>query len=420
MSCALHAALRGHRVHLFERSPSLGTRDCTSYGNAGGFARHAITPVNSPSLPRQLPSLLNSPESPLSLAPSLHLLRMVPWLLSFVYHCSMPKVEATTAALASLLHEAEEGYKPLLDLLPPDQLEQMVNRENILHIWSSQKSWEGAQFKRDLQHQHGVQMQYLSADEMLELEPKLQADRLYRGLLYPGTFGLKNPGGLVAALAEALPRLGATIHAGADVAAVEPSASGVRLRQSSPSAATDDVLFDSVVVACGAWSKQLAGTVGDSAHAALDTERGYHIMFPEATDVVSRPICFADTGFYISPMANGLRTAGTVELGGLHAPPNPQRLDMIERVTRSVLSADLPPRRREDDWLGFRPTMPDGLPVIGRSPRSERVVYAFGHHHIGWTLGGVTGRLVSQLLDDQPTDFDLTPFRIDRFNSALF
>eukprot|EP00239_Pterosperma_sp_CCMP1384_P009452 CAMPEP_0197865608 /NCGR_PEP_ID=MMETSP1438-20131217/43764_1 /TAXON_ID=1461541 /ORGANISM="Pterosperma sp., Strain CCMP1384" /LENGTH=250 /DNA_ID=CAMNT_0043484097 /DNA_START=1743 /DNA_END=2491 /DNA_ORIENTATION=+ len=195
VSCALHAALRGHRVHLFERSGAFGTRDQASYGNAGGFASHAVTPVHSPSLPRQLPSLLNSPESPLSLAPSLHLLRMAPWLLSFVYHCQPHKVSAASAALATLLHQAEAGYKPLLDLIPSQHLDKVAHRQNILHVWGSQRSWDDAQFKRDLMRDLGVEMQQLnSVDEILEVEPHIRGDRVHKGLLYPGTFGLRNPG----------------------------------------------------------------------------------------------------------------------------------------------------------------------------------------------------------------------------------
>jgi len=55
------------------------------------------------------------------------------------------------------------------------------------------------------------------------------------------------------------------------------------------------------------------------------------------------------------------------------------------------------------------------LPVIGASPREPRVVYAFGHGHVGLTLAGITGRLVGQIVDGATPSVDLAPFRPDRF-----
>jgi D-amino-acid dehydrogenase len=166
-----------------------------------------------------------------------------------------------------------------------------------------------------------------------------------------------------------------------------------------------------VVIAAGAWSTQIASPLIEPL--PLDTERGYHVMFPQDATLLTRPVGMADAGLYLSPLADGLRAAGTVELAGLHRPQNPRRLDYIERCVRRALPQA---GQRGDTWLGFRPTLPDSLPVIGRSTRHSSLIYAFGHHHIGLTLGGITGRLVQQIIDDEAPVIDLTPYRPQRFN----
>ena len=135
-------------------------------------------------------------------------------------------------------------------------------------------------------------------------------------------------------------------------------------------------------------------------------------MFPNDARLLNRPVGLADAGLYLSPLEEGLRAAGTVELAGLNARPNQGRLNYIERVVRRVLPEAT---ARGSDWLGFRPTMPDSLPVIGQSSKNSSVFYAFGHHHIGITLGGITGKLIQQLIDREPTTIDLSPYSPNRF-----
>ena len=165
-----------------------------------------------------------------------------------------------------------------------------------------------------------------------------------------------------------------------------------------------------VVLAAGAQSQTISSELIDPL--PLDTERGYHVMFPDSATLLNRPVGLADAGLYLSPLNLGLRAAGTVELAGLNAPPNPARLTYIEQWVRRVLPQV---GQRGDTWLGFRPTLPDSLPVIGRSSRHPGLIYAFGHHHIGITLGGITGKLVQQIIDGQPPTVDLRPYRPERF-----
>jgi glycine/D-amino acid oxidase-like deaminating enzyme len=168
----------------------------------------------------------------------------------------------------------------------------------------------------------------------------------------------------------------------------------------------EEYAADHVVVASGAWSGALARQAGD--RVLLDTERGYHVLYPGAGQLLGRPVCYPAHGFYMTPMADGLRAAGTVELGGLSAKADPRRTDMIRKGVALLLPGA---GEATSEWLGFRPSMPDSLPVIGNSPASPRITYAFGHGHLGVTLAGISGRLVADLVSGRQVAINLSPLR---------
>ena len=134
-------------------------------------------------------------------------------------------------------------------------------------------------------------------------------------------------------------------------------------------------------------------------------------MYEGEAHRVTRPVGWGEAGFYAVPHAKGLRLTGTVEIAALDAPVNKRRLAYIARKGAEMLG---PLPAPSSEWLGYRPTMPDSLPVIGRSPQSDRVLYAFGHQHIGLTLGGITGRLITDLAEGRQPNVDLAPYAPDR------
>jgi D-hydroxyproline dehydrogenase len=165
-----------------------------------------------------------------------------------------------------------------------------------------------------------------------------------------------------------------------------------------------------VVLAAGAHSRALARQAGD--RIPLETERGYHLEWDMDETPVSRPCSPTARGFYFCPMAGRLRVAGTVELGGLTAPPSPHRLRRIEEGARAVLPRLGPPDR---EWMGFRPSIPDSLPVIGPSRGGDTVIHAFGHGHIGLTLAPVTAQIVADLIGGRDPGLAILPCLPTRF-----
>jgi glycine/D-amino acid oxidase-like deaminating enzyme len=130
---------------------------------------------------------------------------------------------------------------------------------------------------------------------------------------------------------------------------------------------------------------------------------------------IKRPVSPVDLGFYVTPMEGRLRVAGLVEFAGFFAPANPNRTALLERGIRKLLPNLGPIDAR---WLGFRPSLPDSLPIIGRARRSQNLILAFGHGHLGMTLAGVTSRIVADLVQGQNDVADISSFRADRFNSS--
>jgi D-amino-acid dehydrogenase len=163
------------------------------------------------------------------------------------------------------------------------------------------------------------------------------------------------------------------------------------------------------VIAAGAHSKHLARMAGD--RVPLETERGYHIEWDMPEPRLLRPCCPTARGFYMCPMSGRLRVAGTVELGGLTAPPSPHRIKRLEEGMKAIFPDLGAPSR---SWMGFRPSIPDSVPVIGEG-RDTRVVHAFGHGHIGLTLAPVTARIVEAIIKGAPPNARLAACRPSRF-----
>ena len=272
-----------------------------------------------------------------------------------------------------------------------------------MYLYSSAAAFEGARGTLELRRQLGVESDILDADAIAKLEPQL-SPIFHRGALFKGSWHLSDPSVFLHALLAFLQSKGLQIHPVA-VSSLQADDQAVRLHGPD-----HEGVYDYLALCAGVHSKALAAQCGDDV--PLQAERGYHLMFPGSTSLISRPVGWAERGFYMTPMAQGVRVAGTVELAGLGQEMHPGLLDLLNFASHRALPGLGAPQA---PWLGFRPTLPDGLPVLGRSRQSARVVYAFGHQHIGLTLGGFTGCLVADLVGGRTGTLDLLPFSAQRF-----
>jgi D-amino-acid dehydrogenase len=397
--CALHLQRDGHRVTLIDPRPP-GT--ATSFGNAGGIVTGAVVPNSTPGLWRDMPRMLFARDSAVRARWS-YLPRLAPWLTDFLLAGRPSRVRQIAAALRPLVTDAYAAHRRLIEAAGAAGI---VRPVGWLKVYASEAGFAHTAFDRALMAEHGVRFEVLGADEIRQLEPAL-ARGFVRGLHQPDSGFVTAPIRLSQAYLAAFHAAGGSVltdrvrglRFGADDVALDCERGFLR--------------FARVVVAAGAWSGELVRQAGDRVR--LDTERGYHLnLDPGEAGELRRPVVFADRGgFVLAPMQDGVRLTSGVELAGLDAPPDFTRIRRLLPVARQVLPGLSDRVTRQ--WMGYRPSTPDSLPVIGASPRSDRVLYAFGHQHLGLTLSAITGELIAALASGRPPGIDLAPYRVQRF-----
>ncbi len=373
----------------------------TSSGNAGLIATHSVTPLAMPGVLRQVPRMLVDPDSPLAIRWP-YLPRLVPWLAHFVRASAPARVEALSQALADMMRRALEAYGPLVRSAGAEDL---LRRQGVLFAFASERSLAAAAPDLELRKRRGVAMETLRDGELRQLVPAL-AREVRWGVLFPDVAHTIDPKALTKALAHHLRERGATfLRTSAEGFGFGPA--GVAEVHTPAGAQPADI----TVVAAGAWSRPLAAALGSPV--PLDTERGYHVMLPAPGVELRLPVVSGDLRFTMTPMVGGLRLAGTVEFAGLDAPPNPARNRLVMRHAKRLL-----PELSLGDaqfWMGHRPSLPDSLPVLGRSPHHRNAYFAFGHGHLGLTAAAITGQAIADEAAGRAPPFDLAPFRADRF-----
>ena len=306
-------------------------------------------------------------------------------------------------SLAGLLAHIWEGLTPLLDMADAHHL---VAERGFMHVYRNQREFDLALPANRIREEHGANFTALDAADIHDLEPNLKHG-FERGLLFHGVNQTLDPLALCQCYARSLEQGDDYCRiVPARVLAIDEDSSGVKLSLDNGETHT----ADKVVIAAGAFSRFIEG-IGKPA-AKLDTERGYHVLYQDRQDLLARPVSWHFAGFYATPMNLGLRFAGTVELAGYEDKRNTRITDYLARKASQML--DLPPSP-DQTWLGFRPTFPDSLPAIGYGPGSSRLLFAVGHHHLGLTLSGITGKLVAELAAGEAPSHDVGPFSAARF-----
>jgi D-amino-acid dehydrogenase len=371
-------------------------------GNAGWIAHTDIMPLASPKVWRNLPTWLVDPLGPLTIRPA-YLPALMPWLMRFMLASSPLRIKASMAAIRAINAEALPAWKKLLSSL---DLNTHLREKGILSVWKRQEVFLRAKDVLERQRELGIGAEVLDQKELAHLEPALQ--NVEAGVLFPEACHISDPAHLASDLRRLALERGAQ-HVAARALSVVSKHDGIHIQTDGPASA---VVADRVVIAAGIWSRPLAKMLGD--RIPLDTERGYNATYPKGSFGLNRPIMFEGEGFVTTPLDPGDRVGGAVEFAGLDAEPNHERTSaMVARLKRFLpdFNADQNARR----WMGFRPSIPDSLPVVGPSRQDRRVVYAFGHGHHGLTQAAVTSRLVADLVDGMTSAIDLKPYSAQRF-----
>jgi D-amino-acid dehydrogenase len=399
---ALWLQREGYSVFLVEPgTPGEGA----SFGNAGCLNGSSVTPTAMPGVIRNVPHWLIDPLGPLSLRWQ-YLPAILPYLARFVRASSPARVRAQARALRPLVGPTLPLMRELAHEAGADAL---IEQRGHLYVYRSAAALAKDAFAWALRRENGVVVDAFDADELRQLEPALSREYV-RGLLVRENGHTTNPLALVSRLVACFRRQGGEIVATRAIGFRLDGARLVAIRSEA-----GDLAADAAIVCAGAHSRPLAAALGD--RVPLETERGYHLMIRDPEVMPRIPTADADGKFVATPMQLGLRFAGTVELAGLAAPPDWRRARILLEQGRRMLpglAADHA-AERITMWMGHRPSLPDSLPVIGRSRASPDAIYAFGHGHVGLTAAPMTGKIVADLVAGRPPAIDIASFAPTRF-----
>lgn len=397
LACARRLQRAGRAVALVDPEPP--GSGC-SHGNAGVIAVDHVLPLARPEVLAHLPGMLLDRRGPLYLRAS-RVPRLTPWMIRFAAACRPARVERGTRALAALTRGALEAWQEELEAAGAAHL---LCRRGMYVAYRSEKALRAHAAERAAQRHLGVRWEVLAPGELQRREPALSAE-LRHAVHYPEVAHVQNPAALSALLVERFRRDGGMLLAQEAVAfRSEPHQVVIRLRRGR-------LRSRYVVLAAGFGARRLCASLG--LRVPLAAELGYHVAFAGAEDRLSAPVALAEPGFLLTPMADELRAAGTVELAATLPPVDWRRADALEQAARLALREALPaPAGR---WRGARPSLPDSLPAIGPIPGHPRIVAAFGHQHVGLTTAAVTGALVCEMVQGERPELDMAPYDPGRF-----
>lgn len=397
LSIAFRLAQRFPNVVLIDRDePGMAC----SYGNAGHIATEQVFPLASPSTLIKAPGIMLDRNRSLSVRAG-YATRILPWLSRFAWASRPSAFRRGTTALAGLQRLAMNS---LAALCADAGISGQIHRRGHLILVESPRLEAAAKAQLQAMSHHDIRAEWFTARQVADIAPELTT-----GI---GAIRVHDTGHVGDPLQVSRGLLKAFIDAGGKVRRDEVQ----RIERHDGGDVTlhlcaGELAAERVVIAAGAWSRSLAAQTGFNV--PLDTERGYHVVADGWRGKFDIGIASLDRMTIMTPLSGGLRITGFVEFGGLDLPPSPDRLATLNRHLSELLPGSDMPQRSE--WMGFRPSLPDHLPVIGRCPGDARLFYAFGHQHLGLTLAGVTADAIASLMTDSPTEIDLSPFRIDRF-----
>ena len=398
VSVALELQRRGHDVCILDRE---GVAAQASAGNAGAFAFSEIEPLATPGIMRKAPKWLVDPLGPLSVPPA-YALKIAPWMLRFWRASRSDRYRRSLTAQADLMQLTSAALERQAASVEGEAL---LQRDGQLQLYEGAAEYRASLPAWKVRKDHGIAFDLLESPQAIaEVQPGLSPRFTHAGFT-PNWLNTTDPKRWVGHLAQVFTDRGGQIEK-QDILGLKPSGDGVDIHMQGTVTHAPKV-----VVCAGAWSHHLARTLGDPI--PLETERGYNTTLPQGAFDLKLHLSLPNHGFVISRINGGVRVGGAVELGGLHLPPNYKRADtLLDKAAQFLPGLDT---GGGTQWMGFRPSLPDSLPVIGASPRTSNVVYAFGHGHVGLTQSAGTAELVGALIDRETPPIPTEAFSASRF-----
>jgi len=395
LSIAHYLQQEGRKVTLIDRK---GIAQEASFGNAGAFALADIFPLASPGIMKKAPKWLLDPLGPLSVRPS-YALNIVPYLLKF-FRASMPDQYRRSIVAQSSLLQLSAAEVARMSKLP--NIGNQIRIDGALHLYESDKEFNQSADIWKARTEFGIDYEHVEGDRLEALQPGL-SNHIKRATFIPQWQTVDDPFEFAMSIWKMVKS--DTGHL------IESEVKSITEQSELVLENGQKLRAKNVVVACGAWSHQLAKQLGD--HIPLESERGYNTTLPSNAFDLKRQLIFGGHGFVMTPLSTGIRVGGAVEFAGLKAEPNYARSTTLLNKAKRFL----PELKMENgsQWMGFRSSLPDTLPAIGQSKANAHITYAFGHGHLGLTQSFATAKLVAELVGKRKSSIDLTPFNPSRF-----
>ncbi|OCW20945.1 FAD-binding oxidoreductase [Pseudomonas aylmerensis] len=398
VACALQLARQGRQMVVIDlQAPGMGA----SYGNAGHLATEQVFPIADASILKRLPGMLMDPMGPLRLDWQ-YLPRALPWFIRLLLNLRPARYRRTVAGIRALNEASLAAWQRLLHSIDRAQL---LREDGSLLVFERPESRAALEAVQERMRQQQVPVTFWTGDAIRQAAPQL-SDAILGGLFFPSTGHFLDPYQVVCELVEAAKAAG--------VQFLQRQVLDGRTDDQGVTLSTDQgpLAARQVLIACGAHSARLTAALTGKT-VPLDTERGYHLMLPHEHQRLPFAVTSVERKFIMTPMTGGLRLAGTVEFAGLERPANMQRAWQLHRLSKGLFRQDLS-QEGATPWMGFRPSLPDSLPVIDRVC-DGKVLLAFGHQHLGLTQAAVTAEMVGRLASGDQLQSGFAPYRLDRF-----
>lgn len=402
LSAAVRLQQNGFAVTVLD---SQKIPSAASWGNAGHIAIEQAEPLSSWPLLRSAPRRLFLTGGALSL-PLGDVHRWLPFAWEMARASNADRCAHGRSSLRSLLGSAMEAWRTLL----ADTGQKTLLRETgHFVVWEHPASAVTGLAKWRAADTGTARFHEADEDELAQLATVMRSAPA-AAIRFENT-------GQIADLLQLAEGLRATVCAGGGKL-VQSNARRIESTDGIASVTLEGgerISGDILLVAAGIRSRALLEPLG--LRIPMIAERGYHIQMPTDRWPDLPPVVFEDRSMIVTRFDSGLRAASFVEFAHPDRPADPRKW---ARLRRHVEALGLPCGAPAAQWMGARPTLPDYLPAIGRIRCVRNLLYAFGHQHLGLTLGALTGELIAQLAVGARTTVDLSPFDIERFSTLRY
>ncbi len=400
LSCAYYLLKSGRKVTLLD-AKEIGKG--SGSGNAGHIVPSHIIPLAAPGVVTSaLKWMLDPAHSPFGMKISIDP-NYISWLLKFVFACSEANVQKSIKPLNDL---GQLSAKNFAQIVAEEKFDCSYQEKGLLFLYKTEKAFHDGQHEGEFMQKHGIPVSIYDKTKIHDVEPAA-LDDVIGGVHFTGDAHL-NPAVFLKLLSDRVRAMGAEMLENTPVTGFE-SANG-KITKVKTSAGNFEA--EQIILAAGALTPSVARDL--KLNIPIQPARGFSMTLSATKTMPSHALILGERRIAVSPMGGVLRFTGRLEVGNYNMEPNPVWLQRIENSAREYLHLDEKLDIKET-WAGLRPTTPDGMPIIGRSPKHSNLILATGHAMLGLSLGPGTGQVVAELVNGQQPAISLSPMRLERF-----